>query len=692
MRKRENVDIEKYRKIFRMVSFVILLLVSTTTVTSLIMQAITSESKITDKIYGINGFLCVISIIASVLYILSTNKIRNVSGPNKIKVILQELKTSLKKNWPCAILVVFMLWTAVGCIQASSEAAAERLIRSQGQRIEELQKEIEFGTKNEVEKAKKELESLQKKYDKNLEIANWSSGDRMANAADRSWNGCDNLKDGYFSFLFYAMVAVNVLMLGANSDKLKKVILRTILYSATIIMILSFINLFDIASFGGIVRWNRAIFNNSNHYGYYLCIVTMLSATMFIKDKNINIKIIDLLIFALASFMLIINNTFGAYLGVMFAIAVLFIFTIGKELITILIKKNNYKESIKEIIKVSIVAFIFGFFSLTITNADASIYMDGKYLCKNSFVATIYGQHNVLIKRTNDEGIVRKITFEKSGDNRIYTINDKTLKLVKTEKDYDETAKYYKLEKHLYKIIEDTTTTKLMTPEEFSKPIVQKNFNQLFKDIGIIFNFYDENEKNADKNANTISKMQSGEKSGEQSGEISKEQSGEKILTQSGEEVNEKSGLTEDVSNTGSGRGEVWIKSLDLIKQRPLFGWGLENMLNEFYYQFGINEGRTHNLILQLAGTTGIVGMLLYIVGVAAVFFKVLAKYKKWGTVEYICVPTFMAYMVSSLFGNSAFYTSPYFMIILGMMLATMVYGPEEEENEKIENKQEKKK
>ena len=74
--------------------------------------------------------------------------------------------------------------------------------------------------------------------------------------------------------------------------------------------------------------------------------------------------------------------------------------------------------------------------------------------------------------------------------------------------------------------------------------------------------------------------------------------------------------------------------------------------------------------------------MLLYMVAVIAIFFKVLLNYKNWGLVEYVAVPIFIAYMVSSMFGNSAFYTSPYFMMILGMMVAFMIY---KENNKNLE-------
>ncbi len=191
----------------------------------------------------------------------------------------------------------------------------------------------------------------------------------------------------------------------------------------------------------------------------------------------------------------------------------------------------------------------------------------------------------------------------------------------------------------------------------------------------------------------------------------------------------------DDLSNVGSGRGPVWVRSLDLMNQRPWFGWGLENLLNEFYEQYNISEGRTHNLVLQLGGTTGIPGVLMYLIATISIWFKVLydAKFRKFSkkslliilavcivlvvitnlavsaitnklffngaatTVlltifillvftekahlrvkefnefEFISTSVFASYMINSLFGNSAFYTSPYFMIFMGMLTFEML-------------------
>ena len=42
-----------------------------------------------------------------------------------------DIKATLKRIWPCVLLIIFMGWTAVGCIQASMEAAAEAALRDQ---------------------------------------------------------------------------------------------------------------------------------------------------------------------------------------------------------------------------------------------------------------------------------------------------------------------------------------------------------------------------------------------------------------------------------------------------------------------------------------------------------------------------------------------------------------------------------
>ena len=125
--------------------------------------------------------------------------------------------------------------------------------------------------------------------------------------------------------------------------------------------------------------------------------------------------------------------------------------------------------------------------------------------------------------------------------------------------------------------------------------------------------------------------------------------------------------------DAGSGRWKLWVGGLKLIfnGKCPIYGYGLENMLAEYNGQLGIGEGRSHNLLIQLAGTTGIPGMLLYVTGIMMILFRNLRYYKEWDMFSYTGVFVIVSYFISSLVGNSGFYTSGYFYIFVGLIALT---------------------
>jgi O-antigen ligase len=125
----------------------------------------------------------------------------------------------------------------------------------------------------------------------------------------------------------------------------------------------------------------------------------------------------------------------------------------------------------------------------------------------------------------------------------------------------------------------------------------------------------------------------------------------------------------EGIWYAGAGRMKIWFTALELVKQKPFFGFGLESLYNEYYGQFGISEGRSHNLILQLSATTGIPGMLFYIVAITIILIRNLKDYKNWNDMEYISMFVCISYMISSMFGNSSYYVSPYFMMFIGFII-----------------------
>ena len=124
--------------------------------------------------------------------------------------------------------------------------------------------------------------------------------------------------------------------------------------------------------------------------------------------------------------------------------------------------------------------------------------------------------------------------------------------------------------------------------------------------------------------------------------------------------------------NAGSGRLILWINGLKFFAERPMLGYGPEN-LEIKYKNIGIIQDRPHNLIIQLLTTSGLPGGILYITAIGIILIRSLKNIDMSNTVLIVCMFTAISYIISSMFGNSMYYTSPYFYIILGMLMKEVV-------------------
>lgn len=471
----------------------------------------------------------------------------------------------------------------------------------------------------------------------------------------RSFIGCYNLRDGYFSFMFYGSILICILLMSLTnySGKVgkvfgyeiepKKLITNTFIVVMTLIAAITLGDYYELTDeenqFKGMVvqmadgsksgdgigisiepKYTQAltdstgervlvtiprataktvtssVFNNSNHYAYVLSIAVIVAAALFIKsEKNIE-KCAYLICFAILTWMLIINDTFGAYLGVMIALALMFIHAI--------VVMSKTKMNILYVL--SIICIIMGFFFID------SIVFDTIVL----IIATILLS---ISKTRNFEGLANKIG----------------------------------LVGHVGYIVLVFAIISLCVVNTSGKNIVVKNFDYISKSISDILsaNSVEESDKNIKKEIIGIS--------------------GEEILveTVSVEATTDNKDLSDIAAgDAGSGRWKLWVGAIEIIKKKPLFGAGLENMIYE-YSELGIGEGRSHNLVLQLAGTIGVPGMLFYVAGVAIIFFQALRYFRIWDTYTYMGVFVMISYLISSLTGNSGFYTSGYFYIFVGFVV-----------------------
>jgi len=73
--------------------------------------------------------------------------------------------------------------------------------------------------------------------------------------------------------------------------------------------------------------------------------------------------------------------------------------------------------------------------------------------------------------------------------------------------------------------------------------------------------------------------------------------------------------IEKNFDRAGTGRMILWRYGFQFLLESPIIGYGPEN-LEEKYEKLGVNQDRPHNLLIQLATTSGIPGMMLYVTAV----------------------------------------------------------------------------
>ena len=139
---------------------------------------------------------------------------------------------------------------------------------------------------------------------------------------DYALHGTYYRNESLFSFLRYYLI---YFMCGVIvTDKQKNQLLYILLYSSMILVLFDLLNYVNFFNDQFVSLWS-SVFYNTNHYGYYLTIVCLVSISYFLTNEH-NLKY--LVIFCFNFIVLIFNNTFGSYLGVLvglfFAFAISF--------------------------------------------------------------------------------------------------------------------------------------------------------------------------------------------------------------------------------------------------------------------------------------------------------------------------------------------------------------------------------
>lgn len=148
---------------------------------------------------------------------------------------------------------------------------------------------------------------------------------------------------------------------------------------------------------------------------------------------------------------------------------------------------------------------------------------------------------------------------------------------------------------------------------------------------------------------------------------VSIQRDAESVITQS-----------EDYEKAGANRMFIWVRVVELIKEKPVFGHGLESMGNVFSDRYmdevvehsgrRIIFDKAHNEYLHMAYSTGIPSLIVYLAFVVSILRRASRKIKN----NHLIIPIFASisgYLVQAFFNISVVSVAYIFWILLGILL-----------------------
>lgn len=132
-----------------------------------------------------------------------------------------------------------------------------------------------------------------------------------------------------------------------------------------------------------------------------------------------------------------------------------------------------------------------------------------------------------------------------------------------------------------------------------------------------------------------------------------------------------------DIDRAGSSRIFIWARVIELIKENPIWGIGLENLGSIFsakyeneilnYFSKPLIIDKAHNEYLHIAVSTGIPSLITYLTFLGHVLWKAYKKIKN----NHIILPLFcsvIGYLSQAFFSISVVSVAPIFWILLGIL------------------------
>lgn len=126
--------------------------------------------------------------------------------------------------------------------------------------------------------------------------------------------------------------------------------------------------------------------------------------------------------------------------------------------------------------------------------------------------------------------------------------------------------------------------------------------------------------------------------------------------------------LSEDAGMAGSSRWSLWMQGLKFTREKPLLGYGPDNLYDRYLLE-GVHGNRVHNVFIQISASLGIPALIFFISSLLNHFLKVLRNITKQSLTKISINAIVFTFLVSAQFGVSLYCTSPFFVLFLGIAL-----------------------
>lgn len=134
------------------------------------------------------------------------------------------------------------------------------------------------------------------------------------------------------------------------------------------------------------------------------------------------------------------------------------------------------------------------------------------------------------------------------------------------------------------------------------------------------------------------------------------------------EDIYEKEENKNEIRKLGNGRIKIWSNVWNLIKEKPLLGYGSDNL--GLVYQMSADDtkiaDKAHNIYLHIFVSNGIFALLSYILWIG---YAIYLGMKSQNKIILILNFGVIAYSIQGLFNINVLEVTPYFYLILGLMM-----------------------